>query len=110
MATERVKENGKSKGPGWVCVWERVARQVGFVLVHDGQRNPGQFKLAPEDVRYYTKKYRWRIDGQFVNTWLTFVYDMRKGEVDVEVSYKEPKSQRTRRETMVLKEVLNGKH
>jgi len=59
-------------------------------LVHDGQKNPGQFQFPPEEVRFYTRTYRWLIDGKPVNTWVKFIYDLREGEATVEATFHEP--------------------
>lgn len=88
----------------WECFWERlIRRSPEWVLVHDGQRNPGQFEFPPEEVRFYTRVYRWLIDGEPVNTWAKFVYDLREGEATVHLTYHEPgfKGEQTK-ETMVL--------
>lgn len=53
-------------------------------LVHDGQRNPGQIKLAPEDVRKFTRRYR---HGGFG---ITFVYDLREPLADVTFQFYAP--------------------
>jgi len=56
-----------------------------FRLIHDGQRNPGQFEFPPEDIKCFTRKYE-RINGfGFING-ITFKYDLRnlgKGEIRV---------------------------
>lgn len=101
----------KKEGPGWVCLWERLIRKMGdFVLVHDGTRNPGQFEFPPDEVRFYTRVYQWVIDGEPVNTFVKFKYDLREGEVDVDLTWREPKK-KVQREGMVLtnaKEKMNG--
>lgn len=71
-----------------MCFWERVLIQAGFRLVHDGQKNPGQFELAPKDVRFYTRKYRWFLDDAPVNCWVTLVYDDRECH-DITISYRD---------------------
>ena len=84
----------------WMCLWERLCINMGLVLIKDGQHNPGQFELPPEDVRFYTMIYRGTMDGKFINTWVKFIYDEREGEVDVEITCRDPKLKG--REKMVL--------
>lgn len=75
---------------GKMCFWERVAIQAGFQLVHDGSHSPGELqrKLGATETKFYTRKYRWFLDGQPVNTWVKFVYDDRELH-DMVVSYKD---------------------
>ena len=85
----------------WMCLWERLIKDAGaFVLVHDGQRNPGQFEFPPEEIRFYTRTYRLLIDGEPVNTWVKFKYDLREGEVSVDLTWREP--DKNSKETMAL--------
>lgn len=96
---------------GWVCLWERFVQQLGLVLVHDGQRNPGQFEFPPEEVRFYTKTYQVHLDGQPVKTWVKFRYDLREGEVGVDLTWREPdKNQKETMEMSIpeIQEVVNG--
>ena len=91
----------------WMCDWEKLLKQTGvFVLVHDGQNNPGQFVLPPEEVRFYTRTYRMILGGQPVNTWVKFRYDLREEEVALDVTYREPKVHKS--ETMILKPSPKG--
>ena len=86
----------------WISEWERIAQRAGFVLIHDGLKNPGQFNLPPDQVRYYTRKYRLKLlDVGFVNTWLVFVYDLREGEVRMDLTHRDP-MKRKESETMVM--------
>lgn len=84
-----------------MCLLERLLRDNGFVLVHDGQRNPEQIELPPEEVRFFTREYRLKLDGQFVNTWVKFIYDNRSGTVDFEIHSREPHTRG--REKLTLK-------
>jgi hypothetical protein len=92
----------------WVSGWEKLVQRFGlgrFVLVHDGQRNPGQFELPPEDVRFYTKIYRWEIDGKFINTWVKFKYDLRDNEVGMDLTFHDPlkpKGSKRQKESLVM--------
>ena len=74
------------------CLLERILIKTGFVLIHDGQRNPGQFKLPPNEIKCFTRKYRLKLDGEFVNTWITFKYDDRSPFADPEVYIHDPGS------------------
>jgi len=84
---ETTKEDNMN---GQMCLLEKTFRKLGFVLTHDGQRNPGQFKLPPEEVRCFIRKYRLKIDGQWVHTWVVFKYDERSQFADFEITSREP--------------------
>lgn len=73
-----------------MCRLEKLLISVGFELVHDGQRNPGQFELPPEEIVCYTRKYRLRMDGIPVNTWAKFTYDGRSQVADFELYSRDP--------------------
>ncbi len=90
-----------------MCFWERVCREAGFVLVHDGENSPGplQQKLGVEGTKFHTRKYRLKLDGEFANTWVTFIYDERE-LWDVRVSYKDGKE---KGQITLQQEVDNGK-
>lgn len=83
-----------------MCLLERFFKEHGFVLVHDGRRNPCQYKLPPSEVSCYTMKYQLKMDGEFVNTWVVFKYDNRSRFADFEIYSKEPKT--AGREKMIL--------
>ncbi len=87
-----------------MCFWEKVCISAGFRLIHDGQRNPGQFVLQPQDVKFYTRKYQLYLDGKPVNTFVTFIYDKREA-VDIRISYKDGKG---KGELMQDKEVTDA--
>ena len=95
-----------NNGPSWVSCWEELCKTLGFRLVHDGQRNPGQFELPPEEVRFYTRLYQGMLDGQPISTFVKFIYDERKGEVDMEISMRDPRkkdgAKRQEQMTMVM--------
>ena len=100
--SQQIKED-----KSWICCWEKLVKKWGlgeFRLVHDGQRNPGQFEFPPEEVRFYTKVYRWFVDGQPVDTWVKFKYDLREGEVGVDVTFHDPTKpqKKAEKESMVL--------
>lgn len=56
-----------------------------FVLLHDGSLStlPGGQTSAPS---FYTKLYRMKLDGKFVNTRIRFVYNHRDNWADFEIS------------------------
>lgn len=77
--------------PSPMCRLEKIIRRLGgFKLIHDGQNNPGQFKLNPGQVSCFHRKYRLELDGVFVNTWIVFKYDKRKRWAGTEIFSKEP--------------------
>ena len=73
-----------------MCRAERLCITLGMRLIHDGKNNPGQFKLPPEDVRYYTRLYQGHMDGEFIRTYVRFIYDERTNDVDMEITLNEP--------------------
>ena len=76
----------KYKG-AWI---EDVFKFLGFELIHDGQKNPSQIDLPPEEVRFFTRKYQLRMNGDLVKTYVKFIYDRRKGEcIDFRISGKD---------------------
>ena len=91
-------------GPSWVCCWEELCITLGFRLVHDGQRNPGQFNLPPEEVRFYTRLYQGMMDGKPISTFVRFIYDEREGEVKADISMRDPRRNdgAKRREKMMM--------
>lgn len=94
-----------------MCLLEKVLRESGFKLIHDGQNNPGQFKLPAEKINVFTRKYRLQIDGEWQNTWATFHYDERRKFAgiplwDFEVYSKEPNTRG--REKMMLSTADKG--
>ena len=61
-------------------IWETLIKSWGlgeFRLVHDGQRNPGQFEFPPGDVKFYTKIYQLYLDGKPTDIKVKFKYDLR---------------------------------
>lgn len=73
-----------------VCLLERFFKRIGFILIHDGQRNPEQFSLPPEEVKCFIRKYRWQVDGKLINTWAIFKYDKRSQFADFELYSRDP--------------------
>jgi len=73
-----------------VCFTEKMFRRLGFRLMHDGSRNPQEFKLDPNDVRFFTRKLRLFLDGEPTKTIATFKYDYRSGVmIDCTISSKD---------------------
>ena len=93
-------------GPSWVCCWEKLCITLGFRLLHDGQNNPGQFVLPPEEVRFYTRFYQGMMDGKPISTFVKFIYDEREGEVSADISMRDPQrndgSKRREKMTMLV--------
>lgn len=56
-----------------------------FMAVKDGSQPHGA--VQAENPSMYTKIYRMRLDGQFVNTWIKFVYNHRDGWADFTIIY-----------------------
>jgi hypothetical protein len=89
------------------CNLERLLIKAGFRLIHDGQKNPGQFTLPPEEVKFFTRKYRWFLEGVFVNTWVKFMYDRRNSEeweVKFEFYSRDPDIQGREEMSLITKE------
>jgi len=73
-----------------MCRLEQLFITMGFRLIHDGQRNPDRFQFEPEEVKFFTRKYRLYMDGKPQSTWATFKYDERSKFVDFEIYIKDP--------------------
>lgn len=72
------------------CLLEEMAREAGYVMIHDGQfeRGNSQFETLP---RFFTRHYRKVRKSQFVDQWEVFCYDRRTGYcVDVRVTKRDP--------------------
>ena len=81
------------------CLLERLARSYGFVLIRDGSLRR-DFPNAGKPT-FYTRVYRLKLDGEFVNTYLRFKYDLRTGWADIDIGlsdFKEFIEQAERRE------------
>jgi hypothetical protein len=57
-------------------------------LVHSGKEgdNPDQM----DTPSFYTRVYRMKLDGDFIDTWVRFKYNLRDGWADFYVSFREP--------------------
>jgi hypothetical protein len=54
-----------------------LVSELGFVLVHDGQHNPGRFPDKPEEIRHFIRRYR-RGDLEVIVS-----HDLRGGRGDI---------------------------
>ena len=75
-----------------ICRTEELFISLGAELIHDGLKNPGQFEFPADEVSFYTRYYRLKMDGEFINTWVLFKYDKRTGWADFEVTYRDPRT------------------
>jgi len=78
----------------WICRTEQLFINMGAELIHDGLKNPGQFEFPPDKVGFFTRYYRCKMDGKFINTWAKFIYDKRTGYVDFELTWKDPRQKK----------------
>ncbi len=72
------------------CLLEEMAKEAGYVLIHDGQfeRGNAQFETQP---RFFTRQYRKVRGNRFVDEWEIFRYDRRSGYcIDVRITKREP--------------------
>ena len=69
------------------CLLERSFKSIGFVLIRDGSiPNPAKGALVGKPSSY-ARKYQWYLDGNPVQTFVTFFYDLRTGWADFKISY-----------------------
>ena len=69
----------------WV---EWFFKQLGFELVHDGSQNITQHELP--ERKFFTRKYRLKMNGQWADAYVKFIYDRRKGEcIDFKITGKD---------------------
>lgn len=96
----------------YMCNLERLLIRAGFRLVHDGQKNPGQFILPREEVKFFTRKYRWFLEGVFVNTWVVFKYDRRNSDdwsVNFEFYSRDPGIKGREEMSLIVREINEPK-
>jgi hypothetical protein len=62
-----------------------VANTGWFMTVKDGSQPKGDVQDINPSL--YTKTYRMRLDGQFTNTWVKFVYNQRDNWADFTIMY-----------------------
>ena len=69
------------------CFFERVLKWAGFVCIRDGS----QFKEGDQarDPSFFTRIYRWKPDGKYVNTYIKVIHDKRKDLADFTISWKD---------------------
>jgi len=95
-----------------MCRLERLFITMGFKLVHDGQRNPGRFKLPPEEIKFFTRKYQLYMDDKPQSTWAVFKYDERSKFVDFDLHFSEQGDKGARQQFRLneesTKEVFDG--
>ena len=94
----------------WIHRAEQFCIDSKMVLLHDGLNNPGQFKLPPEDIRFYTMVYQAVMDGRCVNTFFKFKYDLRdRLNFWMSITFRDP-TKKTQRVEMIMEnpeEVVN---
>jgi len=65
------------------CPFEQLLREAGYVQTYDGQttlhKATEQFKLQPEERRFFTRQYQKVVNNRFIPKYAKFVYDLRTG-------------------------------
>lgn len=69
------------------CFMEKLMRGNGFVLIKDGSKN-GELTKGKVKPSFFRRIYRLQLDGEFVNTWVYFTYDLRTGWADFKITTK----------------------
>lgn len=90
------------------CPLEEMFVADGYVVVYDGQQSPSgdgsrQFTSSPSEIRYFTRKLRKMVKGQFVDKWKVLTYDLRDGFV-VDVKENPNESDKKRRRAIEFNE------
>lgn len=96
----------------YMCNLEKLLVKAGFRLIHDGQKNPGQFTLPPQEVKFFTRKYRWFLEGVLVNTWVVFKYDRRNSDdwmVNFEFYSRDPGIKGREEMSLIVREINEPK-
>lgn len=78
---------------GRISLLERIIMKAGFECIHDGANSPEQANIPPSEVACFYRKYRWKIDGEFVSTWIKIKHDYRSDKnnlVEFEIHCKDP--------------------
>ena len=74
------------------CLLEKIVSKAGFICVYDGSNTPKDIDWL-ETPTFYTRVYRCKQDGEWINTWIKFIYDLRPGPdygyADFEISWKD---------------------
>ncbi len=74
---------------GLVKFIERALWNTGwFVLTKDGSTQPTDVSWL-DTPSFYTKVYRMKLDGEYVNTWVRFIYNERDNWADFEMTYRD---------------------
>jgi hypothetical protein len=85
-------EHVRAKLDTMQCLLEKIVSKAGFVCVYDGSNDPKDIDWL-ETPTFYTRVYRCRQDGEWINTWIKFIYDLRPGPdygyADFEISWKD---------------------
>ena len=72
---------------------ERFLREDGYVQIYDGQlslhKASEQFKLLPEERRFFVRKYRKVKNNHFTRDCVKLIYDLRKNQCDF-IAYQIP--------------------
>jgi hypothetical protein len=68
------------------CLWEKIVQGYGGVLVQDSSSIITDSGIKPT---FYIRVYRFKIDGEFINTWIKFTYWERDDLADIDVSFKD---------------------
>ena len=107
-------EHFRAKLDTMQCLLEKIVSKAGFVCVYDGSSSPKDIDWL-EKPTFYTRVYRCKQDGEWINTWIKFIYDLRPGPdygyADFEVSWKDLtvfKELDKRQSPDILKTIENG--
>lgn len=71
------------------CLLERIIARTA-VLVFDGEVSRKDPVIVDKPT-FYTRVYRIVLDGEPINTWVRFIYDLRDGWADMRISNKDLK-------------------
>ena len=73
------------------CLFERSVRSMGFMLMRDGSKKSGNSQDIQwlDKPTFFSRVYRLKLDGIWVNTWIRFTYDARTGWADFSISHKD---------------------
>jgi len=88
------------------CPFEQLLREAGYVQTYDGQTSlhkaGEQFKLQPEERRFFTRQYQKVRNNRFIPEYAKLVYDLRTGWcTECNVYKKSPNGMRQAQQKMV---------
>ena len=91
------------------CPFEQLLREAGYVQTYDGQTSlhkaTEQFKLQPEERRFFTRQYQKVRNNRFLPEYAKLVYDLRTGWcTECNIYRKVPNGVRQAQQVMVSKE------